>query len=140
MNKDTKTDTGTCPACHRFAPLCECQPVNDPQEAKSARETAPTPGKWREQVRERMHTTDSTTYDIVSHARKGATLIAIVECDGITSEEATANAYILAASKDLLERLEMLTNIATHPKATKAQIRMIAEDGWETIRRAKAGA
>ena len=57
-----------------------------------------TPGKWREQVRECMHTADSTTFDIVSHAAKGGTLIAVVEDDGIGGDESAANATLIAAA------------------------------------------
>lgn len=47
-----------------------------------------------------------------------------------------ANARLMAAAPDLLEALEGLINICTHPKATKADIRMIALEARAAIAKA----
>ena len=40
------------------------------------------------------------------------------------------------AAQDLLEHLKRMVNIATHPKATKAAIKIIAQDAMAAIRAA----
>jgi len=56
-----------------------------------------------------------------------------IECYEITR----ANARLIAAAPDLLEALKGLVNIATHPQATKDQIRQIAKEARATIAKAK---
>lgn len=48
-----------------------------------------------------------------------------------------ANAFLIAAAPDLLEAARMMVNIATHPSATKAQIRQVAEDTKLAIAKAE---
>lgn len=47
------------------------------------------------------------------------------------------DAALIAAAPDLLAALEGLVNISFHPKATKADIRIIASDARLTIAKAK---
>lgn len=55
----------------------------------------------------------------------------------ISEEQGIANAVLFAAAPELLEQLERMVNIATHPKATKEQIRMIANESKAAIYKAK---
>lgn len=49
---------------------------------------------------------------------------------------ADANARLIAAAPDLLEHLERMVNIATHPKATMKQVIQIAADARAAIAKA----
>lgn len=53
-----------------------------------------------------------------------------------TTAEMEANCNLIAAAPELLESLTKLANIATHPKATKADIRMIARESLSAIAKA----
>lgn len=55
------------------------------------------------------------------------------------ADENDANARLIAAAPELLEALEMVVNIATHPKATKADIKRIAEEARAALAKAKGG-
>jgi hypothetical protein len=55
-------------------------------------------------------------------------------------DEDEANAALIASAPDLLAALRGLWNIATHPKATKADIRMIARECEAAIAKAEGGA
>jgi hypothetical protein len=55
----------------------------------------------------------------------------------INNGDKKANAILISAAPELLEALKMLTNIATHPQATKTSIRMIAAEAWAAIAKAE---
>lgn len=73
------------------------------------------------------------------NARKGAEwhTVAIACADYLPRAEAAANARLVAAAPDLLDHLTRMVNIATHPQATKAQIRQIAADALAAIAKAE---
>src|SRR5688572_7724849 len=60
----------------------------------------------------------------------------IADCGATGNDMAEANAKLIASVPDLLETCQRLVNIATHPRATLAQIRMIANDARAVIEKA----
>ncbi len=92
-----------------------------------------TPGPW----------TVGNAYDCAKeHAiTSGWRVLARVNGDGYPvgtgwAPESAATAKLMASAPDLLEKLQWLINVATHPKSTKAQIRTIAEDARAAIAKA----
>ena len=87
----------------------------------------PTPGPWyaRESENRIYIQSDATPY-----------AIAEINTARITGHNDMVNARLLSASPDLLEHLKRMVNIATHPKATKAAIKIIAQDAMAAIRAA----
>ena len=77
----------------------------------------PTPGTWKRIIRQPGHMLTIEN----EHCEYVCSLIG-------SDEHKEANATLIEAAPELLKRLQGLFNIATHPKAKKSEIRMIA---WE---------
>lgn len=81
-----------------------------------------TPGPWRLLSGRRIATQSGTFY--LSYGRDGRSNVPLfhnfVELDN--------NARLVAAAPKLFDALASLINIVTHPQATKADMRMIANE------------
>ena len=63
--------------------------------------------------------------------------IATCNCNLRRGLDGYANAKLIAMAPVLLQKLQKLVNVATHPKTTKAQIKLIADEARIVIAQVK---
>ena len=95
-----------------------------------------TPGPWTVGVYDATENFRSITHHACVCDPDTMALIAVT--GPATDEQSQHDANLIAAAPDLLEALQGLVNIATHPQATKAEIRMIAIEARAAIAKATA--
>ena len=100
--------------------------------AENQKQSKHTPGPW--EYFEQRHWRGEKMYGCV----RGGGVVIVNGCAPGGTEEDNANARLIAAAPELLEHLERMVNIATHPQATKAQIRQIALGARAAIAKAVA--
>jgi len=72
------------------------------------------PVAWKHEAREISISGDSATYSIIDTAHKDR-LIAIVECDGISADEALKNAVLISGAEGLFAMLKLAKRYLEHP-------------------------
>jgi len=90
------------------------------------RDTKHTPGPW--------HADQSTDGGWAIVPTEGFLIAVMAQ---VPPERIEPNARLIAAAPDLLDALRALVNITMHPQATKADIRMIANEARAAIARAE---
>lgn len=83
-----------------------------------------------------IETDEARGDDIYFPIRAGDGLVCLVDATPIDDPALPANARLIAAAPELLEALQGLINICTHPSATKEGMRQIAREARAAIAKA----
>jgi len=85
-----------------------------------------TPGPW--------HCNGQTVYGPLTDGDRDY----ICTCGDVVHDEHAANARLIAAAPELVAALRAIVNTVTHPKSTKNEMRLIAEECRAALAKANA--